>query len=236
MSDKQQQLPNTEPAKGNDKTGNLRHWAPMARPPQEALRKITGGRINGMTNISPQWRLRIMTEHFGPIGVGWKYTIDEKWTEQIGDEIMACVKVSLYIKDNDQWTEAIPGLGGSKILQKESAGLYGNDDGFKMALTDALSVAMKSIGVAADIYLGMWEESKYRDSWLDDGYDGPKALDTAAILEHTDEVAAIRMAPTLELLHKQYSELYKKYENDKPVRDLIIAAKDERKAQLQDPA
>ena len=32
-----------------------------------------------------------------------------------------------------------------------------------MALTDALSVAMKQLGVAAKIYEGLWDGSKYRD-------------------------------------------------------------------------
>ena len=38
------------------------------------------------------------------------------------------------------------------IIAKEKAGLYTNDECFKMALTDAISVACKSLGVGADVY------------------------------------------------------------------------------------
>ena len=40
----------------------------------------------------------------------------------------------------------------------ESKGAYVSDECYKMALTDALSVAMKALGVAADVY---FEKGKY---------------------------------------------------------------------------
>jgi hypothetical protein len=47
------------------------------------------------------------------------------------------------------------------LIEKDKNGLYQNDEGYKMALTDALSVSMKAIGMAADIYAGMHNGSKY---------------------------------------------------------------------------
>ncbi|MHA1280854.1 MAG: hypothetical protein ACTSQ8_27265, partial [Candidatus Helarchaeota archaeon] len=44
---------------------------------------------------------------------------------------------------------------------------YSNDEAYKMALTDALSVAMGRIGIAADIYMGKWDGSKYSDMETD---------------------------------------------------------------------
>ncbi|MFH4181117.1 hypothetical protein WDA55_23970, partial [Acinetobacter baumannii] len=35
------------------------------------------------------------------------------------------------------------------------------DEGYKKAVTDALGVAFKAIGVAADVYLGNFDGSKY---------------------------------------------------------------------------
>lgn len=34
---------------------------------------------------------------------------------------------------------------------------------YKMAVTDALSVALKALGVGADIYAGKWTVQKYRE-------------------------------------------------------------------------
>jgi uncharacterized protein with PIN domain len=63
----------------------------------------------------------------------------------------------LYIKIDDKWSEAIPGTGGSSFVTKEKNGLYMSDECFKMALTDAISVACKALGIGADVY---WDKDK----------------------------------------------------------------------------
>jgi len=139
-------------------------WEQVARPPKEALKQITGGRLSGMTDVKPQWRYKIMTEVFGPCGAGWKYEIVRFWSHEAGAEVMAFCEVNLYYRDeNKEWSEPIPGIGGSMLTAIERKGPYNSDEAYKMALTDALSVAMKALGVAADIYMGMWDGSKYHD-------------------------------------------------------------------------
>jgi hypothetical protein len=139
---------------------NLDKWEKLARPPESALKKINGGRLKGMTDISPQWRYKAMTEVFGPAGKGWSYTIEKLWTEEgVGGEIMAFAQVNLVADGLP-----IPGIGGSKLIAKETGGMHNSDEAYKMAVTDALSVAMKMLGVGADIYMGMWDGSKYKDS------------------------------------------------------------------------
>ena len=129
--------------------------------PDTAKREIKGGRLVGRTDINPVWRIKALTEQFGPCGIGWKYTIDKCWVEPSPTkEIAAFVVISLYIKVNDVWSEPIPGTGGSMYVINEKSGLYTNDECYKMALTDAISVSCKSLGVGADVY---WEKdvSKY---------------------------------------------------------------------------
>lgn len=147
---------------------NMNYWNAMSRPPKEALKTIGAGRLKGMTDISPQWRYEIMTETFGMIGIGWYTEITDKWTEMIGSEIGCFVNVNLYVKVDGEWSKPIAGTGGSRLATVEKKGkpeeyVYVSDEAFKMAYTDALSVAMKMIGVAADIYAGLWDGSKYRD-------------------------------------------------------------------------
>jgi len=142
-------------------------WDKLKRPPASALKAIGGGRLKGMTDISPQWRYQALTEALGPCGVGWKFTIDRLWNECGPDGIVfAFAQVSLFV-NIDGWSEGIPGVGGSMLVDKEKSGLHGSDEAFKMAVTDALSVAMKMIGVAADIYLGNWDGSKYKEPPVD---------------------------------------------------------------------
>ena len=139
-------------------------WNALKQPPPSALKKIGGGRLKGMTDISPQWRYKAMTEQFGVCGVGWTYEIINTWSEQGADGvILAFAKIALLIKTGDVWSDPIPGIGGSTMVAKETSGLYSSDECYKMAVTDALSVAMKMLGVASDIYEGLWDGSKYRD-------------------------------------------------------------------------
>lgn len=141
-------------------------WDAVSRPPASALKQIRGGRLTGMTDVNPQWRYRAMTEVFGPCGQGWKYEIARTWTEQGTEgQILAFCEVHLWWRDDigAEWEGPIPGIGGSMLVAKETGGLRTNDEGFKMATTDALSVAMKMLGVAADIYAGLWDGSKYKE-------------------------------------------------------------------------
>jgi hypothetical protein len=152
---------------------NMELWGRLRMPPKEALKTIKAGRLKGMSDISPQWRYMAITEIFGPCGVGWKYEIEKLWTE-FGSEDQKCAfaLVNFYTtQDDGEWSAPIPGIGGSMLVAKESKGPHTSDEAYKMAVTDALSVAMKMIGVAADIYMGNMDGSKYRESALSPVYD-----------------------------------------------------------------
>ena len=128
--------------------------------PKEAQKEIAGGRLRGFTDINPMYRIQKLTEKFGPCGIGWYYEPVKKWIEQAGDEIMAFVDISLFIKVDGEWSKPIAGTGGSALYAMEKGGLKASDECFKMATTDAISVACKQLGIGADVY---WKagESKY---------------------------------------------------------------------------
>lgn len=129
--------------------------------PDSAKRQIGAGRLKGKTDINPMWRLKTLTEQFGPCGIGWKYVITDKRLEQgANGEVAAFLDIDLFVKVDGAWSEAIPGTGGSAFVAKEKNGPYTSDECFKMALTDAISVACKALGFGADVY---WEadRSKY---------------------------------------------------------------------------
>ena len=138
---------------------NKKIYEQVRSVPKEAQKKITGGRLNGMTDIKPMWRIEKLTEVFGPCGFGWKAPIKNKEIiEGANGEKIAIVDIDLYVKVDNEWSEPIEGTGGSSFIAKERAGLYTSDECFKMAYTDAISVACKSLGFGADIY---WGDSKY---------------------------------------------------------------------------
>jgi len=159
------------------KEENLKIWNELKQVPGAAKKKIGAGRLKGMTDIKPQWRLQIMTEQFGAIGFGWYYKTIRTWTEEYGGEVSAHVEVNLFVHNSVEWSKPISGIGGAMLLSMENVkdyekgtalNKYGNeylkpyhsDEAYKMATTDALSVAMKQLGVAADVYMGL-SDSKY---------------------------------------------------------------------------
>lgn len=139
-------------------------WEQLCKPPTTALKSIRGGRLSGMTDVNPQWRYKAMHDVYGPCGIGWKYNIDRIWTEPgLEGQVFQFVQLNVAVKIDGAWSDPIPGIGGSMLIEKESRGLHHNDEAVKMATTDALSVALKMLGVAADIYMGRWDGTKYRE-------------------------------------------------------------------------
>ncbi len=131
---------------------SMQIWNQVKAVPAEAQKKITGGRLRGFTDINPQWRLAKMTEVFGPIGIGWYYKVITQWIEEHKDEVAAFTNIELFVKVDGEWSQPIFGNGGSMLAAQEKNGIYVSDEAFKMSLTDALSVAMKQLGVGSDVY------------------------------------------------------------------------------------
>jgi hypothetical protein len=125
--------------------------------PQEALKPIKAGRLQGMSDINPMFRIKSLTESFGACGIGWYYEVLKQWIEVCGNESVAFVNIALYIKVDGEWSKPIFGTGGSKLVAMERNGAYVSDEAYKMATTDALSVACKQLGIGADVY---WQNDK----------------------------------------------------------------------------
>ena len=128
--------------------------------PDMAKKEIKAGKLKGYTNINPQWRLEKLTELFGPVGFGWVIENIKYWTtEGVGECVMWC-SLDLKVCWNGQWSQPINGIGGSKLYGKgQGDGI--NEECAKMCQTDAISVACKNLGIAADVYYGL-DDTKYR--------------------------------------------------------------------------
>lgn len=137
---------------------NLEIYNQLRSVPQDAQKPIQAGRLKGMTDINPMWRIKALTERFGPCGVGWKLEVIEKRIIDGSDgQKVASVDALLYIKTDGEWSAPIPGTGGSMLVSNERNGPYTSDEAFKMAYTDAISVCCKMLGVGADVY---WQSDR----------------------------------------------------------------------------
>lgn len=171
--------------------------------PAEAKKTIKGGRINGFTDINPMWRIRKLTEIFGPCGIGWYYTIDREWLEgnESTGEVAAFVRISLYIKADGEWSKPIVGVGGSMFAANESRGIRVSDECYKMAQTDAISVACKNLGIGAEVY---WEAGETKYSRMQD------AQKTAAPAQDPTKATPEQVAAIGQAYGKRIGELLEK--------------------------
>ncbi len=143
---------------------NLHIYKQVRTVPQDAQKPFKTSYGKQFTEINAMWRIEKLTELFGPAGEGWytEVTRQERVTVPNG-EVMVFVDLNLYLKDTKtgKWTKPIRGTGGNRLVRKNDKGeFFCDDEAYKMAYTDALGVACKSLGFGADIYSGR-DDSKY---------------------------------------------------------------------------
>ena len=114
--------------------------------PQGAVKKITGGAYGkaGLSDINPQWRIEKMTEIFGPCGDGWTWEPLEVW---INDGVCYAHIIVQYLTNNGEYSKPIHGYGGTVMGRMSD-----DSDVYKSTITDAVSNALRYIGIGADVW------------------------------------------------------------------------------------
>ena len=133
----------------------MKFFGQVQDTPKEAQKSFNNGRFSG-TDINPMWRIKKLTEVFGPAGFGW-------WTQNVNyrfinseqtNEVAVFCELELIVVDPDTKEKSNPiyGVGGNTFVAQRSKGPQASDEAMKMAYTDALSIACKALGFSADIY------------------------------------------------------------------------------------
>lgn len=110
------------------------------------------------TAIKPIWSIHRMTEEFGACGVGWGVNQPTFQVVPAGEEALVYCTVSIWHGTREN---IVFGVGGDKAVGKNKYGPFTDDEAFKKAFTDAMTNAMKLIGVGADVHMGLFDDSKY---------------------------------------------------------------------------
>lgn len=154
---------------------NMRFYKEFQNTPAQACKDFNNGRFSG-TDINPMWRIKMLTQVFGPAGQGW-------WTDNVHynfvsspdtKEIAVFCELALYFRDPEtgETSKPIYGVGGNTFVAARRSGLQASDEAQKMAYTDALSIACKALGFSHDIYYSK-DPTKYTNPDFPDG-DGPE--------------------------------------------------------------
>jgi len=140
---------------------NTRIWDALGKtdPAQTKPFQRAGG-FSG-TAVKPMWSFKRMTEHFGPCGIGWGNVEPQFQVHPAGEEMMVFCTAGIWYREGDLKSDIIYGVGGDKFYISQKSGVRSSDEAFKAAYTDALGNAMKLIGVAADVHMGLFDDNKY---------------------------------------------------------------------------
>jgi hypothetical protein len=154
----------TETTESTQLQKNVRFYHQFMNTPKDAQKSFDNGRFSG-TDINPMWRIKILTEVFGPSGFGW-------WTQNVRYEFVEAdltrpnkdglikketsvfCELELIVKDPEtgEVSQPIYGVGGNTYIAEGKYGPRASDEAKKMAYTDALSIACKSLGIGHDIW------------------------------------------------------------------------------------
>jgi hypothetical protein len=151
-------------------SNNTELWDKLCRVPPEHLKSFKrAGGFQG-TAIKPMWSIHRMTEIFGPVGDGWG-TDEPQFQTVPGNNGEVLVYCTVAVWHGGGATGRFYGVGGDKVVKYTRADekytrpeRWENDDeAFKKAFTDAVTNALKHLGVGADVHMGLWDGNKYVD-------------------------------------------------------------------------
>ena len=198
--------------------GNLDLWNKHADIDPAFTKPITGKAYKG-TSPSPQYVIRCLTDMFGPVGQGFGWDVTAEGWQPLGDEVLHWCRIRFWHTDRANGFDA---YGQTKALMKTKNGMMADEDAPKKSLTDAIVKAASQVGVAANIFLGRWDDQKYVAQVAEE----KRAAEQAdAVAEATGFLSA---AQTVEDMTERWKKL------PAHIRDsqLVLDAAKARKAQL----
>ena len=136
---------------------NLKIWEALEDVDPKYTKAITGKPYKG-TSPNPHYIVRMLTEQFGPVGVGWGCRVVSEGFQPLGDEVLHWCRVEMWHTDRGNTFEA---YGQTKALSQTRNGLKSDEDAPKKSYTDAMVKAASYVGVAANIFLGRWDDSRF---------------------------------------------------------------------------
>lgn len=181
---------------------NLALWEKVQKTDPKHVKPITGKSYQG-TSPKPHYLIHKATETFGPVGIGWGFSIvDERIEEGAGGERMHIARVKVWYEWEGKRGE-VEHIGGTQFSGTRSSGKpFTDEDAPKKSVTDALVKALSMIGFAGDIFMGSYDDSKYVNDLRRESaeQDAPKP-DTKAYEAH---VAAVDGSTTLAELQEAF--------------------------------
>ncbi len=129
---------------------NMRLWNSVQATDPKHTKPITGKQYSG-NSPKPHWIVLKATERFGPCGIGWGFTIEERIEDgpnhEAGCDKLHVAKVKVWFKWNGE-VGHVEHMGSTPFsgLRKDGKSRYLDEDAPKKSVTDALIKALSMIG------------------------------------------------------------------------------------------
>ena len=215
---------------------NMKFYEAMRAVPKEAQKSFSNGKFSG-TDINPQWRLKKLTEVFGPAGIGWYTEVvsREMITAPDGKTMCTFIGINLFVRVDGEWSKPIYGEGGNtfvSIVRPKQGEPYLSitDEAFKMAYTDAISNAAKALGCGADIWFEK-DRTKYdlqQERAQPTEQPAPTEAPVTTDMDIAKLVAQANACKTADEVMKIYNDHKELWSNDKFSKPIIAIGKAKR--------
>ena len=159
----------------------MKIWETLSKTNPEFTKPLPGYGGKTLTTIDPMYQIQMMTDLFGPVGIGWKYKVDYKYIDGL---VFAEVTIKYF---TDEWHEYGP-VCSVQNLSKKNGNL--DDEAPKKAMTDAMTKAFSHLGMSADVFLGKFDDSKYVEQMKQE-FSQPKKIPQTNGTEHDNNHDAV---------------------------------------------
>ena len=217
---------------------NLRHWDKHADIDPRFTKAITGRDYSG-TSPNPQYVIKCLTEIFGPVGQGFGWSVLAEGVERFGDTSIHWCRIQFWHTSRENTFESYGQTKFAYMTRGNNAYMKVDEDAPKKSLTDAIIKAASHVGIAANIFLGRWDDQKYvaqvaREHIEKEKEDAPAK---PAPVTRTPSgqpapadmaIAKLNAAQTLDQLAKAWTDIGKAMQNVPEV----FGTKENRKAEL----
>lgn len=205
-------------------TDNMRIWSQVEKTDPSATKEAT---VSGqkITSIKGQHMVKKATELFGPVGIGWGWSVVEERFDKggeirkesgeiIGHEVGHTVRIRLWFELDGKRGE-VEQYGCTPFTYKSKWGVTTDTEAPKKSLTDAMKKALSMLGFGADIFMGLYDDRDYVAQRSEEAAIEAAEDHEAAIERHKQErlqwlqdaLANMAVAPTiyaLKALHAKF--------------------------------
>jgi hypothetical protein len=151
---------------------NLALWERVRTPHPSACKAFNNGKFGG-TAINATMTTRAATHEWGPIGLDWHVEFSEEIIDgrpfvidgNLCFEKIHIAEAVVTYPVGDKKGSAL-GRGATYLVRYNDSKntISSDDEAPKKSRTDALTNALKSLGFAADVHMGLWDDNKYVDA------------------------------------------------------------------------